>query len=101
MCDARWEVRDSSVEFLGHLAGAHVCQTPAEEARDMSEVLLGGCCCTVPLLKEALQDPESYVRASAISALAQTLTQSWQQGAALTQEQVGRIILLAQTPNYI
>ncbi|XP_028261952.1 integrator complex assembly factor BRAT1 isoform X2 [Parambassis ranga] len=94
VCDVRWEVRDSTVEFLGHLAGAHVCQTPAEEAHDMSEVLLGGCCCTVPLLKEALQDPESYVRASAISALAQTLTQSWQQGAALTQEQTAIVTRL-------
>lgn len=80
----RWEVRDSTVEFLGQLAGVHVILKSAEE-----EAQLGGCCIT-PLLKEALQDPESYVRASATSALAQTLAHSWQQGAALTQEQVGR-----------
>lgn len=61
----------------------------AEEPCDAPEAFLGGCCST-PLLREALQDPESYVRASAISALAQTLAHSWQQGAALTQEQVGR-----------
>uniref|UniRef100_A0A1A8FUG0 BRCA1-associated ATM activator 1 n=1 Tax=Nothobranchius korthausae TaxID=1143690 RepID=A0A1A8FUG0_9TELE len=78
VCDVRWEVRDSTVEFLGHLAG--LCDT--------SEVLLGDRCFTVSLLKDALQDPESYVRASSISALAQTLAPSWQQGAAPTQEQV-------------
>uniref|UniRef100_A0A1A8IRP1 BRCA1-associated ATM activator 1 n=3 Tax=Nothobranchius kuhntae TaxID=321403 RepID=A0A1A8IRP1_NOTKU len=78
VCDVRWEVRDSTVEFLGHLAG--LCDT--------SEVLLGDRCFTVSLLKEALQDPESYVRASSISALAQTLAPSWQQGAAPTREQV-------------
>ncbi|KAM7394522.1 hypothetical protein PAMP_021319 [Pampus punctatissimus] len=76
VCDMRWEVRDSTVEFLGQLAGAH----------GASEALLGDCC-TTPLLKAALQDPESYVRASATSALALTLAHSWQQGAALTQEQ--------------
>ncbi|KAM7419582.1 hypothetical protein PAMA_016607 [Pampus argenteus] len=76
VCDMRWEVRDSTVEFLGQLAGT----------RGAPEALLDDCC-TTPLLKAALQDPESYVRASATSALAQTLAHSWQQGAALTQEQ--------------
>ncbi|XP_072240858.1 BRCA1-associated ATM activator 1 [Leuresthes tenuis] len=83
-CDMRWEVRDSTVEFLGHLAGV---TTSAERVCNASEVLLGGCCFTTPLLKEALQDQESYVRASSISALAQTLAHSWHQGAALAQEQ--------------
>ncbi|XP_071361622.1 BRCA1-associated ATM activator 1 [Trachinotus anak] len=83
VCDMRWEVRDSTVEFLGKLAGV---LKPAGGVCDASEALLGGCRST-PLLREALQDPESYVRASAISALAQTLAQSWQQGAALSQEQ--------------
>ncbi|XP_028450615.1 integrator complex assembly factor BRAT1 isoform X2 [Perca flavescens] len=85
-CDMRWEVRDSTVEFLGHLAGVHVSVSSGEEVCDASEALLGGCC-TTPLLREALQDTESYVRASAISALAKTLTHSWRQGAALTQDQ--------------
>ncbi len=89
VCDMRWEVRDSTVEFLGHLAGVRVLLKSSEEVCDASEELLGSCC-TTPLLKEALQDTESYVRASAISALAETLAQSWQQGAALTQEEVGR-----------
>uniref|UniRef100_A0A672GU99 BRCA1-associated ATM activator 1 n=1 Tax=Salarias fasciatus TaxID=181472 RepID=A0A672GU99_SALFA len=83
VCDMRWEVRDSTLEFLGHLAGVQVGQTCSA-----SEALLGGSSCTIPLLREALHDPESYVRASAVCALAQTLTRSWQQGAALTEEQV-------------
>lgn len=82
VCDMRWEVRDSTVEFLGKVAG--VLKSPEE---------LISTSCTTPLLKEALQDPESYVRASSISALAQTLARSWQQGAALTQEQVAAEIV--------
>ncbi|XP_068445244.1 BRCA1-associated ATM activator 1 isoform X3 [Clinocottus analis] len=78
VCDMRWEVRDSTVEFLGHLAGVRVSEA--------SGALLG-VRCTVPLLKEALQDTESYVRASAICALAKTRTHSWQQGTALSQEE--------------
>ncbi|XP_070712332.1 BRCA1-associated ATM activator 1 isoform X2 [Pempheris klunzingeri] len=79
VCDMRWEVRDSTVEFLGRLKSA-------EETSDASEALLAGCC-TSPLLTEALQDTESYVRASAVTALAKTLAHSWQQGAAVTQEE--------------
>ncbi|XP_007543691.1 integrator complex assembly factor BRAT1 isoform X2 [Poecilia formosa] len=86
-CDTRWEARDSTVEFLGHLVGAPSCWAFTEQEMEPSDVLLGGRSFTVPLLKEALQDPESYVRASSISALAQTLTPSWQDGTALTQEQ--------------
>ncbi len=89
LCDMHWEVRDSTVEFLGHLAGLRVCLKSPEEVCDASEALLGGCC-TTPLLREALQDAESYVRASAVSALAKTLAHSWQQGAALSQEEVSR-----------
>ncbi|XP_065812203.1 BRCA1-associated ATM activator 1 isoform X3 [Labrus bergylta] len=86
VCDMRWEVRDSTVEFLGHLAGVSVSLKSAEEVCSASEALLGGCS-TTPLLREALQDTESYVRASAVSSLAKTLTHSWQQGAAHTQEE--------------
>lgn len=88
MCDMRWEVRDSTVEFLGKASAS------AEGVGDVQEGLLGGCSFTAPLLKEALKDSESYVRASAISALALTLTRSWQQGAAVTQEQVNVLLLL-------
>lgn len=81
VCDMRWEVRDSTVEFVGQLVGAGVFP---EEGHDASEALLDGRCALL-LLREALQDPESYVRASAISALAHR----HQQGAALSQEDVG------------
>ncbi|AWP05272.1 putative BRCA1-associated ATM activator 1 [Scophthalmus maximus] len=81
VCDMRWEVRDSTVEFLGKLAAV---PKSAEETRDGT---WPGSCSSAPLLREALQDPESYVRASAVAALAQTLARGWQQGAALTQEQ--------------
>uniref|UniRef100_UPI0037E88896 BRCA1-associated ATM activator 1 n=1 Tax=Semicossyphus pulcher TaxID=241346 RepID=UPI0037E88896 len=96
VCDMRWEVRDSTVEFLGHLAGVRVCVKSAEEMCSASEALLGGCCTTL-LLKEALQDTESYVRASAISALAKTQTHSWQQGAALNQEETEIVNQLLET----
>uniref|UniRef100_A0A3P9NIN1 BRCA1 associated ATM activator 1 n=1 Tax=Poecilia reticulata TaxID=8081 RepID=A0A3P9NIN1_POERE len=86
-CDTRWEARDSTVEFLGHLVEVPSCWTFTEQETEPLDVLLGGRRFTVPLLKEALQDPESYVRASSISALAQTLAPSWQDGTALTQEQ--------------
>ncbi|XP_041640184.1 BRCA1-associated ATM activator 1 isoform X2 [Cheilinus undulatus] len=86
VCDMRWEVRDSSVEFLGQMTDVGVPLKSAKEMCNVTEALLGGCC-TTPLLREALQDTESYVRASAISALAKTMTHSWQQGAALSQEE--------------
>lgn len=82
VCDMRWEVRDSTVEFLGHLVGVPVLLKEPD-------ALLGGCC-TTPLLREALQDTESYVRASAISALSKTLENSWRHGAAVSQEEVSR-----------
>ncbi|KAM8842067.1 integrator complex assembly factor BRAT1 [Synchiropus picturatus] len=71
LCDQRWEVRDSAVEFLG----------------------LRGCLLDVSLhtvLQEALQDPESYVRASAAAALA------LQQGALSAPQQAGLAIRLLQ-----
>lgn len=88
VCDVRWEVRDSTVEFLGHLAVA-LCTPTEEEGSAASKFLPGGRRVTVPLLQEALRDPESYVRASSVWALARTLAPSWQQGAALSQEEVG------------
>uniref|UniRef100_A0A8C5DDC7 BRCA1-associated ATM activator 1 n=1 Tax=Gouania willdenowi TaxID=441366 RepID=A0A8C5DDC7_GOUWI len=72
VCDVRWEVRDSTVEFLGRLAAVKVHHTTDTEAQSACEVLPGGSSSITPVLEEALLDPESYVRASAISALAQT-----------------------------
>lgn len=80
-CDPRWEVRDSTVEFLGQL----YC-LPSRNSADsalLSERL------TAPLLREALQDPESYVRASAVSALARgSAVPGGLRGTELSQEQV-------------
>ncbi|XP_067355227.1 BRCA1-associated ATM activator 1 isoform X2 [Channa argus] len=89
VCDMRWEVRDSTIEFLGKMAGL---MKPAGEECD----ILGSPTCTTALLREALKDPESYVRASSISALAQTQANSWQQGAAVTQEQTEIVSQLLQ-----
>lgn len=81
VCDMRWEVRDSTVEFLGRLS-----KEPG--GGSASEALLSRCWIK-SLLTAALQDSESYVRASAVAALAGALTQSWQQGA--PGEEVGEI----------
>ncbi|XP_068607468.1 BRCA1-associated ATM activator 1 [Brachionichthys hirsutus] len=101
VCDARWEVRDSTVEFLGQLADVRVPPNAAEEACGSPEALLGGFC-TAPLIGEALQDVESYVRASAVSAMVRTLERGWQQGAALSQretETARRLLdILSQDP---
>ncbi|KAJ3614021.1 hypothetical protein NHX12_017598 [Muraenolepis orangiensis] len=82
VCDVRWEVRDSTVEFLGELAALSLSKKSAQCA---SEDSLG--CSITPHLVEALQDSESYVRASAITALAQAIALSMQQGAAPRPEQ--------------
>ncbi|XP_068177744.1 BRCA1-associated ATM activator 1 isoform X2 [Antennarius striatus] len=86
VCDMRWEVRDSTVEFLGHLADVRLPPNPAQNAHDASEALLGNSC-TAPLIRKALEDAEGYVRASAVSALVRTLEPSWQQGAALSAQE--------------
>ncbi|XP_049575311.1 BRCA1-associated ATM activator 1 isoform X2 [Syngnathus scovelli] len=82
-CDPRWEVRDSTIEFLGQLQ----C-IPSLGSVDAS--LLSNRS-TAPLLREALQDPESYVRASAVTALARGLVPCWQQETELPQEQTDTV----------
>ncbi|KAG7491969.1 hypothetical protein MATL_G00009510 [Megalops atlanticus] len=64
LCDVRWEVRDSSLEFLTQLT-SHFQETPS-----YCETLLSSG--VLELLMILLKDPESYVRASAILALGQT-----------------------------
>uniref|UniRef100_A0A3B4AVI4 BRCA1-associated ATM activator 1 n=1 Tax=Periophthalmus magnuspinnatus TaxID=409849 RepID=A0A3B4AVI4_9GOBI len=64
VCDLRWEVRDSTVEFLGQQAAL----APSSSIPSQSLLLLDECS-TLPLLREALQDQENYVRASAVSKL--------------------------------
>ncbi|XP_061737247.1 LOW QUALITY PROTEIN: BRCA1-associated ATM activator 1 [Nerophis ophidion] len=80
VCDPRWEVRDSSVELLGQLAGVL-----ALESEDLPST-------STPVLRAALQDPESYVRASVIAALARTLAPSWQQGGGAASGTVRRLL---------
>lgn len=88
VCDQRWEVRDSTVEFLGQqVTQASSSSSSSSVDPSQSLTLLLEERSTIPLLREALQDQESYVRASAVSALAQTLQSSWQQGAVVAQEQ--------------
>ncbi|XP_036397967.1 BRCA1-associated ATM activator 1 [Megalops cyprinoides] len=64
LCDVRWEVRDSSLEFLTQLT-SHFRETPS-----YCETLLSSG--VLDLLMTLLKDPESYVRASVILALGQT-----------------------------
>ncbi|XP_066546437.1 integrator complex assembly factor BRAT1 isoform X2 [Amia ocellicauda] len=63
LCDVRWEVRDSALELLTQLA---------EQLREKPgfRTVLSGSGLPV-LLLSSLSDPESYVRASAITALGQ------------------------------
>ncbi|KAJ8372849.1 hypothetical protein AAFF_G00276220 [Aldrovandia affinis] len=64
LCDMRWEVRDSSLEFLAQLT-SHFQGNPS-----YSETLLSS---GIPDLSlTLLKDPESYVRASAVFALGHT-----------------------------
>ncbi|XP_036280188.1 BRCA1-associated ATM activator 1 isoform X2 [Pipistrellus kuhlii] len=63
LCSPCWEVRDSSLEFLTQLAGHWAGQAGFRHALLASEV--------PELAWQLLQDPESYVRASAVTAVGQ------------------------------
>ncbi|MBN3322548.1 BRAT1 protein, partial [Atractosteus spatula] len=64
LCDVRWEVRDSTLEFLTRLT------IRFQDKGGFPAILMST---GVPsLLHSLLSDPESYVRASAICALGQT-----------------------------
>nr|XP_015215787.1 PREDICTED: BRCA1-associated ATM activator 1 isoform X2 [Lepisosteus oculatus] len=64
LCDVRWEVRDSTLEFLTRLT------IQFQDKGGFPAILMST---GVPsLLHSLLSDPESYVRASAICALGQT-----------------------------
>ncbi|XP_013376602.1 PREDICTED: BRCA1-associated ATM activator 1 isoform X1 [Chinchilla lanigera] len=70
LCSPCWEVRDSALEFLTHLTACW-----GGEA-DFREVLLAS---EVPKLTwQLLRDPESYVRASAVTAMGQLSSQGLQ-----------------------
>ncbi|XP_004629669.1 BRCA1-associated ATM activator 1 isoform X2 [Octodon degus] len=70
LCSPCWEVRDSALEFLTHLTACW-----GGEA-DFREVLLAS---EVPKLTwQLLRDPESYVRASAVTAMGRLSSQGLQ-----------------------
>ncbi|XP_027269330.1 BRCA1-associated ATM activator 1 isoform X3 [Cricetulus griseus] len=63
LCSPCWEVRDSALEFLTHLIRHWGGQADFREALHSSEV--------PTLARQLLQDPESYVRASAVGTAGQ------------------------------
>lgn len=70
LCSPCWEVRDSALEFLTHLIRHWGGQADFREALRSSEV--------PTLARQLLQDPESYVRASAVGAAGQLSSQGLQ-----------------------
>nr|XP_038945891.1 BRCA1-associated ATM activator 1 isoform X3 [Rattus norvegicus] len=70
LCSPCWEVRDSALEFLTHLIRDWGGQADFREALHSSEV--------PTLARQLLQDPESYVRASAVGAAGQLSSQGLQ-----------------------
>ncbi|XP_069920923.1 BRCA1-associated ATM activator 1 isoform X3 [Oryctolagus cuniculus] len=63
LCSPCWEVRDSALEFLTQLSRCWAEQADFRRALLASEV--------PRLARQLLQDPESYVRASAVTAVGQ------------------------------
>ncbi|KAM7141545.1 integrator complex assembly factor BRAT1 isoform 3-T5 [Molossus nigricans] len=63
LCSPCWEVRDSGLEFLAQVARRWAGQAGFRRALLASEV--------PELTEQLLQDPESYVRASAVTAVGQ------------------------------
>ncbi|XP_051994214.1 BRCA1-associated ATM activator 1 [Xyrauchen texanus] len=72
MCDLRWEVRDSTLEFITHLTTALYGNSGYTEALHTSGM--------VSVLLSLLADVEGYVRASAVTAVGEAVTSSFQQG---------------------
>ncbi|XP_031417741.1 BRCA1-associated ATM activator 1 isoform X2 [Clupea harengus] len=73
VCDVHWEVRDSTLEFITELT------VNSRDSAAFSSAVWGSG--IVSLLLACLDDSESYVRASAISALSQAVTTPRHQGA--------------------
>ncbi|XP_063090157.1 BRCA1-associated ATM activator 1 isoform X2 [Cavia porcellus] len=67
LCSPCWEVRDSALEFLTHLTACWGGEADFREALLASEV--------PKLTWQLLRDPESYVRASAVTAMGQLSSQ--------------------------
>ncbi|XP_030636571.1 integrator complex assembly factor BRAT1 [Chanos chanos] len=72
VCDVRWEVRDSSLEFITQLTSHFTDNSSYRKVLESSGL--------VSLVQSSLSDSEAYVRASAVSAMGQLLTSFSQQG---------------------
>ncbi|KAF4118982.1 BRCA1-associated ATM activator 1 isoform X1 [Onychostoma macrolepis] len=71
MCDLRWEVRDSTLEFITQLTAALNDNSGFTEALHTSGM--------VSVLLSSLADAEGYVRASAVAAVREAVTASFHQ----------------------
>ncbi|KAL7845930.1 hypothetical protein AOLI_G00241220 [Acnodon oligacanthus] len=79
VCDGRWEVRDSTLEFIMQLTATLKGNSKYVEALHD--------CGMVSVLFTSLSDVEGYVRASAVAALGETLTTSDLQHSTSLQEE--------------
>lgn len=77
MCDVRWEVRDSTLEFITQLTVA------LSDNSGFVEVLYTSG--LVSILLSLLSDTEGYVRASAVTAVGEAVTSSVQQMALVSK----------------
>ncbi|KAK1802778.1 hypothetical protein P4O66_021315 [Electrophorus voltai] len=66
VCDGRWEVRDSTLEFIAQLTSALKGNSEYTEALHTNGM--------ISVLFTALSDVEAYVQASAVAALGEALT---------------------------
>uniref|UniRef100_A0A8C1XSJ5 BRCA1-associated ATM activator 1 n=1 Tax=Cyprinus carpio TaxID=7962 RepID=A0A8C1XSJ5_CYPCA len=73
MCDLRWEVRDSTLEFITQLTTALNGNSGFTEALHTSGM--------VSVLLSSLADTEGYVRASAVAAVGEAVTASFHHAA--------------------
>ncbi|XP_052438869.1 BRCA1-associated ATM activator 1 [Carassius gibelio] len=73
MCDLRWEVRDSTLEFIAQLTTALNVNSGFTEALHTSGM--------VPVLLSSLADTEGYVRASTVAAVGEAVTAYFHQAA--------------------
>lgn len=77
MCDVRWEVRDSTLEFITQLIVALSANSGFVEVLHTSGM--------VSILLSLLADTEGYVRASAVAAVGEAVTTSPQQMALVSK----------------
>uniref|UniRef100_A0AAR2M5F6 BRCA1-associated ATM activator 1 n=1 Tax=Pygocentrus nattereri TaxID=42514 RepID=A0AAR2M5F6_PYGNA len=89
VCDGRWEVRDSTLEFIMQLTATLKGNSKYVEALHD--------CGMVSVLFTSLSDVEGYVRASAVAALGETLTTTDLQLSTSLQEEAVKHLLTILT----